>query len=202
MRRICIAPIVEGHGEVEAVRLLLERIWFELLGGEYIEVLHPIRRKRHLIVRKDELLRAVRLAGSKLREIRTADTRKLVLILIDADEDLPCILAPQLQDHLREYAAIADTACVLANVEYETWFVAAAESLGEFLEFSKGDRLPDAPEAMRCGKGWIQRHFKEPRYSETRHQPRMTARMDMSMARTRSPSFDKLCRELASRVVD
>ena len=29
-----VAPIVEGHGEVEAVPILLGRVWRELLGGE------------------------------------------------------------------------------------------------------------------------------------------------------------------------
>ena len=46
MSRIRIAPIVEGHGETEAIRPLLRRIWTELLGGEYADILKPIRRPR------------------------------------------------------------------------------------------------------------------------------------------------------------
>jgi hypothetical protein len=40
-----VVIIVEGHGEDGAVRTLLERIWYELLGGDYIEVI-PWRGKQ------------------------------------------------------------------------------------------------------------------------------------------------------------
>jgi hypothetical protein len=38
-----IAPIVEGHGEVPAVRELVSRIGLELLGGIWLEVAQPFR---------------------------------------------------------------------------------------------------------------------------------------------------------------
>ena len=38
MSRLCVAPIVEGHGDDRAIRILLQRIWSELLGGDYVEV--------------------------------------------------------------------------------------------------------------------------------------------------------------------
>ena len=37
-----VVVIVEGHGEDGAIRTLLERIWYELLGGDYIEVISSI----------------------------------------------------------------------------------------------------------------------------------------------------------------
>jgi hypothetical protein len=87
----------------------------------------------------------------------------------------------------------------VANVEYETWFVAAAESLGKYLQLRPAESVPDAPEDQRCGKKWVETRFRGPKYSETQDQPAMTAAMDFSQARSRSPSFDKLCRELAQR---
>jgi hypothetical protein len=36
-----VVVIVEGHGEDGAIRTLLERIWYEMLGGDYIEVIPP-----------------------------------------------------------------------------------------------------------------------------------------------------------------
>ncbi len=200
MKRLSVAPIVEGHGEVGAVRILLERLWRELLDGEFVEVLQPIRRPRTLLVKHDELSRAVRLAAAKLAEVRTLETHRMVLLLLDADQDRPCVLAPQLQQSLRETQAHVDIACVLANVEYETWFVAAAESLPKYLIIRPGERIPESPEQSRCGKRWVAERCREIRYSETRHQPRMTATMDLALARRRSPSFDKLCRELESRL--
>ena len=62
-----IAPIVEGHGETESIRTLVQRIWTELLGGSFVEVLRPIRQKRNKLVRKQDLQNAVRLALAKLR---------------------------------------------------------------------------------------------------------------------------------------
>ena len=32
MSRLRVAPIVEGHGESYCIRILLERVWGELLG--------------------------------------------------------------------------------------------------------------------------------------------------------------------------
>jgi hypothetical protein len=85
-------------------------------------------------------------------------------------------------------------------VEYETWFVAAAESLGQYLELSSDEAIPDDPEGARFGKGWIEHRFKGPKYSPTLDQPAMTARMDLEQCRRRSASFDKLCRDLAQRL--
>ena len=96
----------------------------------------------------------------------------------------------------RQIRADADVSCVIANIEYETWFVAAAESLDEFLSLEDGSAIPVDPEHARHGKGWIQKRFRGPGYSETADQPRMTQAMDLALCRQRSPSFDKLCREL------
>ncbi len=89
-----------------------------------------------------------------------------------------------------------DIACVIANVMYETWFVAAAQSLSEYLEFSPQENIPADPEAAKAGKGWIKKHMKRGHYSETADQPSLTVKMDLALCRTRSKSFDKLCREL------
>jgi len=90
--------------------------------------------------------------------------------------------------------------CVLANPEYETWFVAAAESLEDFLDLGGGETLSEDPEKDGLKKAWIESRFRGLRYSETVDQPRMTAAMDLALCRSRSPSFDKLCRELSKRL--
>lgn len=187
-----IVPIVEGHGEVEAVRILLQRIGLELLDGIYFEVLKPIRQHRSKLIQERELERAVRLALLKLGD-REVHGRDLILVLVDADRDLPCELGPSLLAIGRRGEA-RDVACVIANVEYETWFIAAAESLHEELDLPA--EIPGNPEAHRLGKGWIKQRIKRHKYSEPIDQPRLTAKMDLRLCRTRSPSFDKLCREL------
>ncbi len=134
MSRLRVAPIVEGHGEVAAVRILVQRIWTELYGGDYAEVIQPIRRPKSKLVKENELERAVRLATLKLGLPAKSDLPSLILILLDANGDCPAELGPDLLDRAREASGHMDTACVIAKVEYETWFVAAAESLAGFLQ--------------------------------------------------------------------
>jgi hypothetical protein len=199
MNRLRILPIVEGHGEDAAIRILLRRIWTELLGGDYVEVLKPIRGKRFKLVQPKELGRMVDLAALKLRSAG-AEGPSMILILVDADEDAPCILGPHLLRLAREHRGDVDISCVLANVEYETWFAAAAPSLTDYLDLADEAAIPDQPEKARLGKAWIQRRFRGPKYSETVDLPSMTNSMDLALCRSKSPSFDKLCRELEARL--
>jgi hypothetical protein len=199
MSRLHVAPIVEGQGEVASIRILLERTW-ELVGGEYVRVDPPFREGRGRIVKKDILQRAVRSASLKLNTPAPSGDPALVLILIDADDDRPCVLGPELLAMAREANPAIDVACVLAVVEYETWIAAAAESLTQYLDLPAGFTASETPEASRHGKAWIKRHFRGGSYSETQDQPGMTAAMDLSLCRRRSASFDKLCRELEQRL--
>lgn len=199
MSRLRVLPIVEGHGEDGSIRILLQRIWRELLGGESLEVLKPIRGKRHQLIKAAELGRALNLAVPKLRAA-SSQSPAMVLVLLDADSDLPCVLGPNLLSLARQVRGDADVSCVIANLEYETWFVAAAESLSEFLDLSGRPSIPGDPEKARQGKGWIQKNFRGPKYSETIDQPAMTQAMDLALCRRNSRSFDKLCRELEQRL--
>lgn len=197
MGRLRIAPIVEGDGEYECVRILLERIWYELFRGEYIEVIRPVRQSRGRLLQETELRKAVRLATGLLNEPPESGDPGLVLILIDSERACPAVLGPKLLAVGREVDPRTDVACVLAHVMYETWFVASASSLGVFLDC---ESEPEDPEGSGFGKPWIAKHFKAPKYRETQHQPAMTRAMDLAACRTKSPSFDKLCRELELRM--
>jgi Domain of unknown function (DUF4276) len=197
LSRLRVVPIVEGHGENESIRILLQRLWTELLHGEYVEVLQPIRSKRLKLVQAAELERALDLAVLKARAVESKDPW-MILVLLDADDDPPCIPGPELLSRAKAMRADADIACVIANVEYETWFVAAAQSLSRFLDLSEKDVLPETPEWDRQGKAWIRRRFTQ--YKPTADQPALTQAMDLTLCRSRSPSFDKLCRELEARL--
>ncbi|MFO0840414.1 MAG: DUF4276 family protein [Phycisphaerae bacterium] len=203
MSRLVVAPLVEGHGEVEAVPILLRRIWFEMVRGESIEILHPIRFKRTKLVRPDqpraridrpEFDRLMQLAALKLASRAAAHAGQMALLLVDADHDCPAELAPQCVP----LNPAVDLAVVVANVEYETWLVAAAPALTAFLKYHSNDDVRD-PEAARCGKPWVAKRLRVGRYAETVDQAKLTARMDLALCRSRSPSFDKLCRELERR---
>lgn len=191
MARLRIAPIVEGHGEIEAVGILLRRLVAHLCFGRTAEILKPIRVPRSKLVKNPELERALRLARMKLDQA-VDEEAGLVLVLFDADQDKPCVLAPELQKEIRVWGLEAGTSLVLAEKEYESWFVAAADSLGRFLDLAKAPN--SGPEV--AGKGWIEKTFRGPKYSETVDQPKLTAAMDLDLCRQKSKSFDKLCREI------
>jgi hypothetical protein len=197
--RITIAPIVEGQGDEAAVRTLLQRVWMELLEGEYAEVLRPIRRSRGKFLKAEagDLEKAVGLALHKLAQ---AGGRGLILILVDAEDDCQKHgrLGPLLLERAKQGRGDADIACVIANVMYETWLVGAAESLGKYLEL-EGVAVPADPEGERCGKGWIKQRMRSGKYTETADQAALTAAMDLRLCK-RCRSFDKLCRELKARM--
>jgi Domain of unknown function (DUF4276) len=179
------------------VRILLERVGSEVIGGAHIEVLRPLRSPKTKLAKKAELERVVALAQLKLAAHSSLD-RPLILILVDADEDPPCQLGPGLLAIAREARSDLDVVCVIANVEYETWFVAAARSLAKRgrLQLAAGEQPPDDPEEARCGAAWIQKHFTGIRYSKTIDQPALTREMDLGECRRHSRSFDKLCRDM------
>lgn len=89
---------------------------------------------------------------------------------------------------------------MIVNVEYETWFVAAAESLSAFMDLSRDSAVPEDPERTHQRKKWIQNRLRAIKYSPAVDQPAMTKAMDLTLCRQRSPSFDKLCRELEARL--
>lgn len=209
MTRLRIAPIVEGHGDEISARTLLERVWREIAGGESLDVLKPVRRPRTKLLKRNpttheilpyEILRAIELATMKLDNTDEPDTPRLVLLMFDADEDCPKEIVEALTNILEEVDPRIDLATIVPCVEYETWFVAAADSLRDFLELRPGDEEISDPETARLGKKWIQDRFLHHRYSETLDQVRLTNRMDLRLCRERSPSFDKLCRELENRL--
>jgi Domain of unknown function (DUF4276) len=198
MSVVAIAPIVEGHGEVESVRTLLVRT-LETVAHDCVPlVLQPIRVAKSKVVKDArELTRAVDLAALKLSSV--AADRHAVLLLLDADDDPACELGPRLLSSVQSERAHVDIACVIAVVEYETWLVAGAETLGAYMLEGFTAAIPADPEAQRAGKGWIEQFIAAPKYSETVDQVRLTASFSIATARRRARSFDKFCRELEKR---
>jgi hypothetical protein len=86
---------------------------------------------------------------------------------------------------------------VLANREYEAWFLAAAESLAGTRNFSSEMSPPPDPEEIRNAKGWLNKYLpRNMRYSPTQDQAALSQRLDLQLARTKSRSFRKLWKEI------
>lgn len=183
--------IVEGHGDVAAVRCLLERTRRQLAPETYLNLLQPWRIGRYKLVQPGELENAVE------RAARCLDPPRAILILIDAEDDCPKELAPRLLARAQRARSDVPVGVVLAKFEFEAWFLAAVESLGGRRGL-KQDLPPVAdPEGVRNAKGWLTRHMEGSRaYTETLDQPALAAIFDMELARNRSDSFDKCWREV------
>jgi hypothetical protein len=190
VKRLTLAAIVEGQGEVEAVPVLLRRVAAELDPYLALTVPKPIRLPRTKFPIKYELERAVQLA--KL----DAGPDGAILILADADDDCPAVLGPKLLDHAQSVAPDHKVSVVLAMYEYEAWFLASAESLRGRRGLPANLTRPSDPEAIRAAKGWLSHQMPAGRkYSETTDQAALSQCFDLTAARTAS-SFDKFYREI------
>lgn len=187
-----LAVIVEGHGEVRAVPVLLRRLAAASAPERHVEILPPIRVQRSKVVKVDELERYLDLAAHQL-----ADRDGGVVVLLDADDDC----AVELTDDLRRRATAARPAVRCSVVvpvhEFEAWFLASAASLRGQRGLRDDLSVPDHPESVRDAKGWLQQHRTDGRaYGPTVDQPALAALFDLDEARRRARSFDKLWRDV------
>lgn len=87
---------------------------------------------------------------------------------------------------------------ILANREFEAWFLAAAPSLAGQFGFPAEFPRPQNPETPRDCKGLLTRaRPKGQPYKETVDQAPLTSAFDLKMAREHSDSFDKFYREIS-----
>jgi hypothetical protein len=182
-----VSVVVEGHGDVEAVPVLVRRIAARL-GVHHLEVGRPHRVPRSKMVKHGELERVIELVARK------AGPEVPILVVADADDDCPAELGPQLQARAKQQRGDRRIAVVVAKREFEAWFVAACPSLAASGDLV-GDVAPPArPEEVSGAKEWLDRHMSRG-YSETLDQPRFAAIMDLDQAAT-APSFRKLLRDV------
>ena len=187
-----IVSIVEGKGEEEAVPILLRRIAQRVIPGSPVAVPRPIRVKRQQIVKAGELERAVELAA------RRARVNDGILILLDADTDCPADLAPTLLHRATRARADRAIRVVLAKMEYEAWFLAAAASIAGQHGIDSSTAPPPDAESIRNAKGWLSKQMPTGHpYRPTLLQPSLTAIFDLDAARA-APSFEKLWRDVTS----
>jgi len=180
-----IQPIVEGQGDEAAVPLLLRRLQ-EVAGVWGFKIGKPHRRRRTQLVRKDDLQSAVRVAALQ-------PGCAAILILFDADDDCPKELAPAIERWAVEAAGGRPCSVVMANREYEAWFLGSIESLrGKAGILTDAESHPD-PEAPRDAKGELERRMPHAAsYSPTVDQAPLTAHLDLAMAYRSCRSFRKL----------
>ena len=185
-----VAPIVEGHGEVEAVPALLHRIAGRGSFRGLLRVNPPIRVKQGSFVNDEAYFdRQVRLAAAK-----AAQENGSVLILLDCEDDCPARLGPDLLRKAKAVRDDVDMFVALAYREFETWFIASARSLrGHFgmpLDLEPASNF----EFIRDAKGWLSERM-DVAYDPVTHQLALVRIFDLDAART-SESFGRLFRHL------
>jgi hypothetical protein len=207
MAKYAIVPIVEGRGEVDAVPILL-RAWLRFGRYRNVEV-HPdgpvfANGKGSIAAPHDGIL------GRGVEHyVRLALLRQpqpdIILVLLDADRDCPRVLAPALLARARTMAtAEFPIGVVIANKEYEAWFLAAfasakfrraLEEQGFHLRQRSLPREMDVEAIVDC-KARIETLI-DVRYKPAKHQPALTQLLPFTPGMTRrSRSFRELLKEL------
>jgi hypothetical protein len=182
---IVIAPIVEGHGEVRAVRDLVTRIAAEVCQT-WVDVAQPFRLDAGKMRKPEELHKAIRVQAARVRD------RGGVLVLRDGDDsDIRCPV--ELARALQPPPALVPVAVevVIAKHEYESWFLAAVESLRDHQAIRHDATSPDDPESARDAKKARGARMSDS-YRETLHQPKFSALMDLHAAAAKSRSFRRM----------
>ncbi|MFO0837673.1 MAG: DUF4276 family protein [Phycisphaerae bacterium] len=173
---VVLAPIVEGHGEVDAVPVLLRRMAPELI------VRRPVRFPRNRLVQEEHLRRAARIASANI------EREGAILMLIDSDEDCAARLGPDLEKRLSEFAPNLTCRVVLAVREFEAWIVG-------------GDPANAIDDPDRAGNLIGRLREQHGVYKKTADQPRLIARSDLEILARRSRSYrhlEKVVREIQS----
>ncbi len=176
-----VVPLVEGHGEVSAFPELLRRI--AAAQGRYdVSIGQPYRSYRSNLVKPEKLRDLL----DAVHQLRKPDA---VLVLFDADDDCPKELHDLLATVCRESPVNCEL--VVANREYEAWFLAGMESLKQCSGVRESAIDDDEAELHRDCKGRVAKQMDES-YIETLHQTKFSAALDLQAASARSRSFRRL----------
>ena len=183
--------MVEGHGDVEAVQILIQRIAEVIQLPHEVKIQATIRTPKSKLVKPGELERAVDLAARKL------SGRGAVFVLLDSDEDCPLELGPALLARAHQARNDLPIAVVLAKREFESWFIASIESLAGHTGFPAQVQAPQDPESIRGAKEWLTQQMQGGRsYSPTLDQPTLARVFSMETA-LQTDSFSKCHRDLS-----
>ena len=186
-----IQPIVEGHGEEEALPVLLRRLRNEASAWA-VEIGSPIRRPRNKLASEHGVMQAVEIA-------RRQPACEAILIAFDGDRDCPAELGPKVRGWAAAAAGGLPCEVVLPHREYEAWFLAAIESLRTHDLIRTNAESHPNPEQPRGAKGQLKERLAAGRiYSPTKHQAALSASFSLELAYRRSRSFQKLTTSFGS----
>lgn len=190
-----VAPIVEGQGEVLALPLLLQRLHRHLGAPKRLEVNRPFRVKAPKFLHdSSERQRTLQFVAAKARQ-----AGGIVLVLLDSDARTdtrcPAELGPQLVAEAGRVAPDIPTLVVLAEREFESWFLAAAQSLQGMHGIPPNFAPTSSQLKRRDAKGQLNAVMRGG-YDPIQHQALLARAMDLDLAAASNASFARMADRL------
>ena len=174
-----------------ALPLLLRRIAGECFGLWDVPILKPGRYPAGRLLRKEA---GVWLPGpdfAKAGQHARNEGATCILTVLDLDDDCPTEVHGSILPNLASATGLDPSCLVFAKCEYEAWFLASAESLGDGVL-----AYPNDPEGVRGAKGVLERHLNlEFGYNEVIDQPAYSSKVNLALLHERSRSFRKLVKD-------
>jgi len=186
-----IVPIVEGHGEQNAVPLLLRRLLHEVKQRFDIEVAAAKDANgRNNLLKESGLEKFLRFARLEVNAVGA-------IVILDAESDCAQTLAYKLAQRAAKLHLPLPVVIVCATCEYEAWFLASLETIGgQAIKGSPGIKqnavFKGEIEEKRDVKGWLDSNMLKGSYKPAEHQAPLTGMIDFTLARQRSRSFRRL----------
>jgi hypothetical protein len=115
-----------------------------------------------------------------------------VLVVLDADDDCPVDLAKTILSWARDVSPTVNVGVVVANREFESWFLAGIESLRCRRGVRNDAAAPPDCESIRDAKGRLDGLMVGETYRAVTHQPSFAATVDIGAAAQQSRSLRKL----------
>lgn len=182
-----LLPIVEGPGDLAAVPLLLRRLLHEKHQRYDVEIARPYRYGDVQKVSKN-LDRFLLVAAKENAPI---------LWTFDCDDGCALDWVKEFEKRIPKGLQVPVRFAFFVR-EYECIFLAEKHCLAQIGIRSNAD-IPEDPETVRGAKGAISRLMPPgTAYKETVHQERLTAHLDLDVAREKSRSV----RHLESALLD
>ena len=182
-----LSCVVEGHGDREALPVLLRRLLPVIRPGFAFHLTPPFRLPRASLVNPGQLNRIVAVAAER------ALPRGGVLVLFDADDDCPAEVGPYLRAVAQQARPDVPVELVLANREYEGWLLHGVKGLVQHrLMPASIERLGGDAEQVRDAKGMLSSLMVNASYRPTLHQAAFTQLFDIGAAQQASRSFRQL----------
>ena len=194
---LTIVPVVEGDGDADALPELLARILREKYDRYDVAVL----RGRTKVVKLNGRQNLEKKLDKFLGHAQNKPKCGAILVLVDADEDCPVILARDLTQRCNKIGVRCPVQIVCAYREYEAWFLASLNTIKGRHGIPETAVPSSDAEAVLNPKQWLTDQMPSGQaYKETTHQASFSKLIDLDLAFRNSRSFRRLCHALEQLV--